>query len=223
MDLNNLLENIYDDISFSESELDNLKESTNKFIENELDKINKYLKKSVIDFTKKEIENLKKNKIDLLHKNINTITESVLIKVSEEYDLDKDEVLQNNKPNLLEINNFNTLYSNDNSDKILDLYDTTNEEELIDNNIIQTDNKSEESEESNESEDSEKSKKSEEKSRKTVTKIKKPVKLDSTTENDAYKNHLIQQKKCPVFKGGKYCEKTAKHGHYCGYHKKFDT
>ena len=220
MDLNNLLENIYDDISFSESELDNLKESTNKFIENELDKINKYLKKSVIDFTKKEIENLKKNKIDLLHKNINTITESVLIKVSEEYDLDKDEVLQNNKPNLLEINNFNTLYSNDNSDKILDLYDTTNEEESIDNNIIQTDNKSEESKESEESEES---KKFEEKSRKTFTKNKKPVKLDSTTENDAYKNHLIQQKKCPVFKGGKYCEKTAKHGHYCGYHKKFDT
>jgi hypothetical protein len=109
------------------------------------------------------------------------------------------------------------LYSNDNTDKILDLYDTTNEEELIDNNIIQTDNKSEESEKSEES------KESEEKSRKTVTKIKKPVKLDSTTENDAYKNHLIQQKKCPVFKSGKYCEKTAKHGHYCGYHKKFDT
>ena len=119
MDLNSLLENIYNDISFTEDELDNLKQSTNKFIENELEKINKYLNKSVMDFTKNEIENLKKSKIDLLHKNINTITESVLIKVAEEYDLDQDEVLENNKINLLEINNFNNLYSDTNNDKIL--------------------------------------------------------------------------------------------------------
>ena len=55
------------------------------------------------------------------------------------------------------------MYSNDNSDKILDLYDTTNEEESIDNNIIQTDSKSEESKESEESEESKNLKKKVEK------------------------------------------------------------
>ena len=221
MDLNNLLENIYNDISFTEDELDNLKQSTNKFIENELEKINKYLKESVMDFTKNEIENLKKNKIDLLNKNINTITESVLIKVSEEYDLDQDEVLENNKINLLEINNFNNLYSDSNSDKILEV--CVNDSEQNDseqNDSEQNDSEQSTTEQSNVKENDKKNSNTKNKSKNTS--VKKSIKLDSTTENDAYKKHLIEQKKCPVFKGGKYCEKVAKHGHYCGYHKKFN-
>jgi hypothetical protein len=198
MDLNNLLEEISNDISFNESDLNTIKESTDKFIEEELDKINRYLKKSVLDFTKKEIENLKKNKMDLLNKNINTITESVLIQVSEEYNLDKKKVLEDNKINLLEINNFHNLYEEDNN--LLELNNTLND---IEDNVCDEDNKKNND--------------------KPTTKIKKKtVELDKTTENYAYKNHLIQQKKCPIFQKGKYCEKTAKHGHYCGYHKKFN-
>ena len=198
MDLNNLLEEISNDISFNESDLNTIKESTDKFIEEELDKINRYLKKSVLDFTKKEIEKLKKNKMDLLNKNINTITESVLIQVSEEYNLDKKKVLEDNKINLLEINNFHNLYEEDNN--LLELNNTLND---IEDNVCEEDNKKNND--------------------KPTTKIKKKtVELDKTTENDAYKNHLIQQKKCPIFQKGKYCEKTAKHGHYCGYHKKFN-
>lgn len=209
MDINNLLENIYNDISFNESDLNNLKESTNKFIDEELEKINRYLTKSVMDFTKKEIEKMKKCKVDCLNKNINTITESVLTKVSEEYNLDKKKVLEDNKPNLLQISDLNNIYSDDNNNHILDLNESENTVETVETE----DNK-------NETIDKVKSI-----NKKTTTNSKKKntTKLDNTTENDAYKKHLIEQKKCPIFKDGKYCEKTAKHGHYCGYHKKFNV
>ena len=126
MDINNLLENIYNDISFNESDLNNLKESTNKFIDEELEKINRYLTKSVMDFTKNEIEKMKKCKVDCLNKNINTITESVLTKVSEEYNLDKKKVLEDNKPNLLQISDLNNIYSENNTNDILDLDESEN-------------------------------------------------------------------------------------------------
>ena len=221
MDLNSLLENIYNDISFTEDELDNLKQSTNKFIENELEKINKYLNKSVMDFTKNEIENLKKSKIDLLHKNINTITESVLIKVAEEYDLDQDEVLENNKINLLEINNFNNLYSDTNNDKILEVCINDSEQNTTEQSTTeQSTTEQNTTEQSNIKENDKRNTNTQNKSKNTS--VKKSIKLDSTTENDVYKKHLIEQKKCPLFKSGKYCEKVAKHGNYCGYHKKFN-
>lgn len=210
MDINNLLEEIYNDISFNESDLNNLTESTNTFIGEELEKINRYLTKSVMDFTKNEIERMKKCKVDCLNKNINTITESVLTKVSEEYNLDKKKILEDNKPNLLQINDLDNIYSDDNNNHILDLNDYEETVETVEtyDNKNQTNNKTEVK--SND--------------KKTTTNIKKKntAKLDNTTENDAYKNHLIQQKKCHVFQKSKYCEKSAKHGHYCGYHKKYN-
>ena len=211
MDINNLLEEIYNDISFNESDLNNLKESTNKFIDEELEKINRYLTKSVMDFTRNEIEKMKKCKVDCLNKNINTITESVLTKVSEEYNLDKKKVLEDNKPNLLQINDLNNIYSDDNNNHILDLNESENTVETVE--TVETDDKSQ---------TNNKTEKSNDKTTTKSIKKKNTTKLDNTTENDAYKKHLIEQKKCPIFQKGKYCEKTAKHGHYCGYHKKFN-
>ena len=146
MDINNLLEEIYNDISFNESDLNNLKESTNKFIDEELEKINRYLTKSVMDFTRNEIEKMKKCKVDCLNKNINTITESVLTKVSEEYNLDKKKVLEDNKPNLLQINDLNNIYSDDNNNHILDLNESENTVETVEtDDKSQTNNKTEKS------------------------------------------------------------------------------
>ena len=52
-----LLEDIYSDISFNKVDLDNLKDSTNNYINSELKKINVYLMESVKEFCKGEVEN----------------------------------------------------------------------------------------------------------------------------------------------------------------------
>tara|TARA_Y100000389_G_C17370160_1_gene468563 strand:- start:140 stop:811 length:672 start_codon:yes stop_codon:yes gene_type:complete len=223
MDINNLLEEIYNDISFNESDLNNLKESTNKFIGEELEKINRYLTKSVMDFTKNEIEKMKKCKVDCLNKNINTITESVLSKVSEEYNLDKKKVLEDNKPNLLQINDLDNIYSDNNNNHILDLNESENTVETVETvETIETIETVETNDNTNQTNNKTEVKSNDKKTTKSIKK-KHTTQLDNTTENDTYKKHLIEQKKCPIFQKGKYCEKSAKHGHYCGYHKKFNV
>lgn len=215
MDLDNLLQDIYNDISFSNEDVENIKQNTNRYISEELEKINAYLQKSVLDFTKKEIENMKKSKIDRFNKNINTITENTLSHIAQEFNLDKNEVLEKNKDNLLKINDFHKLYEqdltiNDMSNEIQDTQDTILESKSESKNESKSESKSE-------------SKAKQDKSNKTTK--KKSITLDDTTENDNYKNHLISQNKCPAFLKGKYCCRPPKTGcgNYCGFHKKFNV
>ena len=213
MNIDNLLEEIHNDISFTDEDLENIKTSTTRHINEELEKINKYLEQSVLDFTTKQIENLKQLKIDRLSKHINTITEQTLIKVSDEFNLDKDSVLEKNKDNLLQINNYQQLYNPENP-----LLDLNNINEIPIKETISVKEETISVKEETISVKEETTTKKKNKKEKKDKKDKKD-KLDNTTENDAYKTYLISQHKCPAFVKEKYCEKPPKHGHYCGYHK----
>lgn len=245
MNLDNLLQEIYNDISFSNEDLENIKENTNRHITEELEKMNTYLKKSVLEFTKKEIENLKISKIDRFNKNINTITENTLIHIAEEFDLNKKEVLEKNKDNLLQINNFHKLYEQDLNitNETLNtqvLNNTDNYTNDTDNNTNDTDNDTNDTNDTDNTEDKNSVNNSNvdnsnnqtnnktissKKNKSTKSKNKKPIVLDDTTENDNYKNHLIAQCKCPAFVKDKYCMRPPKGGcgNYCGFHKKFNV
>lgn len=220
MDLDNLLKEIYNDISFSNEDVENIKENTNRHISEELEKINTYLQKSVLEFTKQEIENLKKSKIDRFNKNINTITENTLTHVAKEFNLDKDEVLEKNKDNLLQINNFHTLYEQD-----LSIIKDITEDSTTLNTIAQKEPCTESTTNTTNTTNSIVNDNKVVKDKSTKTKKKKAITLDETTENDNYKNHLISQHKCPAFIKGKYCSRPHKTGcgNYCGFHKKFNV
>ena len=194
-----LLEDIYSDISFNKDDLDNLKDSTNNYINNELKKINVYLMESVKKFCKNEVEKMKSKKIDRFNNNINSITEKSVRLVAQEYDLDEDDVVELNKDNMIEINDFHTLYQQTYTEEFEEEPETDKVEEDI--NEVFT--------------------KSAENLNMTLENKTDKTKLDKTTENNDYKEYLISQNKCPAFIKGKYCEKAPKHGHYCGYHKKF--
>ena len=245
MDLDNLLQEIYNDISFSNEDLENIKQNTNRHITEELEKINTYLKKSVLEFTKKEIESLKISKIDRFNKNINTITENTLTYIAEEFDLNKEEVLKKNKDNLLQINNFHKLYeqdlsitnetlsthllnntNNDTNDTnhTNDTNDTNDTNNTEDKNSVNNSNIDNSNNQTSVVDINEKTITSK-KDKSTKSKNKKPIALDDTTENDNYKNHLIAQCKCPAFVKGKYCMRPPKAGcgNYCGFHKKFNV
>jgi len=194
-----LLEDIYSDISFNKEDLDNLKDSTNNYINSELKKINVYLMESVKEFCKGEVEKMKNKKIDRFNNNINSITEKSVRLVAQEYDLDEDDVVELNKDNMIEINDFHTLYQQTYTEEFEEEPETDKVEENI--NEVFT--------------------KSAENLNMTLENKTDKKKLDKTTENNDYKEYLISQNKCPAFIKGKYCEKAPKHGHYCGYHKKF--
>lgn len=193
-----LLEDIYSDISFNKEDLDNLKDSTNNYINSELKKINVYLMESVKEFCKGEVEKMKNKKIDRFNNNINSITEKSVRLVAQEYDLDEDDVVELNKDNMIEINDFHTLYQQTYTEEFEEEPETDKVEENINDVFC----------------------KSAENLNMTLEN-KTEKKLDKTTENNDYKEYLISQNKCPAFIKGKYCEKAPKHGHYCGYHKKF--
>ena len=193
-----LLEDIYSDISFNKEDLDNLKDSTNNYINSELKKINVYLMESVKEFCKGEVEKMKQKKIDRFNNNINSITEKSVRLVAKEYDLDEDDVIELNKDNMIEINDFHTLYQQTYTEE----FEEEPKKDEVEENINDVFCKSAENLNMTLENNTEK-------------------KLDKTTENNDYKEYLISQNKCPAFVKGKYCEKVPKHGHYCGYHKKF--
>ena len=193
-----LLEEIYSDISFNQEDLDILKNNTNNYINEELKKVNIYLTKSVKEFCKDEIEKMKQKKIDRFNNNINSITEKSVRLVAKRYDLDEDDVVELNKDNMLEVNDFHTLYQQTYTDEFEEEPENTVEENI--NDVFC---------------------KSAENLNMTLENKTSKKKLDKTTENNDYKEYLISQNKCPAFIKGKYCEKEPKHGHYCGYHKKF--
>ena len=193
--IESILGEIYNDISLNKEDKENLELSCKNFLCEELKKMQEHLENRMKSHLKTEIEELKDKKMDRFNKNMNNITENTLKYIAKKFDLDEKEILEQNKDNLLKINNYHTLYSQN--------YKTFVFEE-------------EEKEEKEESEEQNTPKK-------IVVKEKKEKELDSSYENETYTNYLIKNKKCPAFVKGKYCEKDAKHGHYCGYHKKFNV
>ena len=193
-----VLEEIYEDISLNKEDKENLELSCKNFLCEELKRMQEQLENRMKSHLKTEIEELKNKKIDRFNKNMNNITENTLKYIAEEFDLDEKEVLEQNKDNLLKINDYHSLYSQNYKTFVLEEQEDEQEEDQKEKHEEIT------------------------KTKKLVMKEKKEE-LDNSYENDTYTNHLIKNKKCPAFIKGKYCEKDAKHGHYCGYHKKFNV
>ena len=199
-----VLEEIYEDISLNKEDKENLELSCKNFLCEELKRMQEQLENRMKSHLKTEIEELKNKKIDRFNKNMNNITENTLKYIAEEFDLDEKEVLEQNKDNLLKINDYHSLYSQN--------YKT----------FVLEEQEQEEEQEEDQKEDQKEEQEEITKTKKIVMKEKKEE-LDNSYENDTYTNHLIKNKKCPAFIKEKYCEKDAKHGHYCGYHKKFNV
>ena len=106
MDINQILNEICEDVTINENDLINIQNNTEKYLKNELEKINIQLKKSIVDFTKEEVNKLKRSKLEQINTKINNIVEDILIKTAEQYNLDQNEVLKNNKVNLLTLDTF---------------------------------------------------------------------------------------------------------------------
>ena len=204
--IDSVLEEIYDDISLNKEDKENLELSCKNFLCEELKRMQEQLENRMKSHLKTEVEEVKNKKIDRFNKNMNNITENTLKYIAEEFDLDETEVLEQNKDNLLKINDYHSLYSQN--------YKTFVFEEQ--------DDQEEENQQEDKKEELVETKQEVNKTKKLVMKEKKEE-LDNSYENDTYTNHLIKNKKCPAFIKGKYCEKDAKHGHYCGYHKKFNV
>jgi len=199
--IDGILEDLYNDISLSEEDKKNLEKSCNNFMLSELEKIKITLSNRVNEFCVEEVKKLKDKKMDRFNKNMNEMTINTCRFIANEFDLLEDEVIEQNKDNLLKINDFHEVYKQ--------TYVET---------IIQEEEKDEENENTEENENNK------EKTPKNHFEMKKEIVLDSKTENDDYKNFLISKKQCPAFIKGKYCCKAPKPGtNYCGYHKRFIT
>ena len=191
-----ILEELYNDISLNKEDKEELEKSCETFILGELDKIKITLSNKVNEFCVEEVKKMKDKKMDRFNKNMNDLTEKTCRFIADEFGLEEEEVLEQNKDNLLKINNYHEVYKQN----YVDTIEETNEEEV---KITKTEDK-----------DSKK---------KNHFEIKKEIVLDSKTENDAYKSFLISKKQCPAFVKGKYCCKAPKTGTlYCGYHKRFN-
>tara|TARA_Y100001958_G_scaffold135815_1_gene107246 strand:- start:351 stop:944 length:594 start_codon:yes stop_codon:yes gene_type:complete len=191
--IDSILEELYNDISLNKEDQTELEDSCKKFISGELEKIKITLSNRVNEFCKKEVKKLKDKKMDRFNKNMNVLTENTCRFIADEFGLDKDEVIEQNKDNLLKINDYHEVYKQ---------------------NYIENED---------EDEDNDKNSNEEENDKKNHFEVKKEVVLDSSSENDEYKGFLISKKQCPAFIKGKYCCKAPKPGTlYCGYHKRFN-
>ena len=188
-----ILEDLYNDISLNKEDQEELENSCKNFISDELEKMKITLSNRVNEFCTKEVIKLKNKKMDRFNKNMNIITENTCRFIADEFGLEEDEVIEQNKDNLLKINDYHEVYK----------------QNYIGNGDENDDKNDEENDEEND--------------KKNHFEVKKEVVLDSSSENDQYKEFLISKKQCPAFIKGKYCCKVPKPGTlYCGYHKRFN-
>ena len=180
-EVENILTELYNDISLSNEDKKELEKACNDFMLSELEKIKITLSNRVNEFCVEEVKKMKDKKMDRFNKNMNDMTINTCRFIANEFDLNEEEVIEQNKDNLLKINDFHEVYKQ--------TYVET---------IVQEEEKDEENENN------------EEKIPKNHFEIKKEIVLDSKTENDDYKNFLISKKQCPAFIKGKYCCKNTK-------------
>jgi histone H3/H4 len=227
MDINQILNEICDDVTISENDLKNIQNNTEKYLKNELEKIHIQLKKSIVDFTKEEVNKLKRSKLENINNKINNIVEDILIKTSEHYNLDQDEVLQNNKVNLLTLDTFNE-HVNEPVNEVVDepVNKVVNEpvNEVVNEPVNEVVNEPV-NEPVNEVVDEPVNEVVNEPVNEVVNDEPKSCEKPKSKKvsNEDYKNKLISENKCPVIVKNKFCEKKAKHGCYCGYHKKYNV
>ena len=196
--IDSILEDLYNDISLNKEDQEELEDSCKNFISDELEKIKITLSNRVNEFCVKEVKKLKDKKMDRFNKNMNALTENTCRFIADEFGLEEDEVIEQNKDNLLKINDYHEVYK----------------QNYIENNYENNDENNDENDEDD---------KEEEDDKKNHFEVKKEVVLNSSTENDEYKEFLISKKQCPAFIKGKYCCKIPKPGTlYCGYHKRFN-
>lgn len=108
--IDSILEDLYNDISLNKEDQEELNNSCKKFISGELEKIKITLSNRVNEFCEKEIKKLKDKKMDRFNKNMNILTENTCRFIADEFGLDKDEVIEQNKDNLLKINDYHEVY-----------------------------------------------------------------------------------------------------------------
>jgi hypothetical protein len=195
--IDSILEDLYNDISLNKEDQEELENSCKNFISGELEKMKITLNNRVNEFCVKEVKKLKDKKMDRFNKNMNVLTENTCRFIADEFGLEEYEVIEQNKDNLLKINDYHEVYKQN--------YIEINDED-------DKDNEDDENDEDEEDDD-----------KKNHFEVKKEVVLDSSNENDTYKKFLISKKQCPAFIKGKYCCKVPKPGtQYCGYHKRFN-
>lgn len=203
--IDSILAELYNDISLSNEDKEELEYSCKNFIFSELEKLKTTLSNRVNEFCVEEVKKLKNKKIDRFNKNMNDLNEKTCRFIADKFDLDEDEVIEENKDNLLKINDYHEVYK----------------QNYVETAIVENNENSENSENSENNNNEENTDTVE---KKNHFEVKKQIVLDSTTENDEYKAFLISKKQCPAFVKGKYCCKTPKPGkNHCGYHKRFDT
>ena len=193
--IDSILEDLYNDISLNKEDQEELENSCKNFISGELEKMKITLNNRVNEFCVKEVKKLKDKKMDRFNKNMNVLTENTCRFIADEFGLEEDEVIEQNKDNLLKINDYHEVYKQN----YIEINDEDDEDDKDDEDDEDDDDK------------------------KNHFEVKKEVVLDSSNENDTYKKFLISKKQCPVFIKGKYCCKVPKPGtQYCGYHKRFN-
>ena len=105
-----ILEGLYNDISINKEDKEELENSCNNFMLEELEKIKITLSSRVNEFCKGEMKKMKDKKMDRFNKNMNDITINTCRFIADEFDLDEDEVIEQNKDNLLKINDYHEVY-----------------------------------------------------------------------------------------------------------------
>ena len=119
-----ILEELYNDISLNKEDKEELEKSCETFILGELDKIKITLSNKVNEFCVEEVKKMKDKKMDRFNKNMNDLTEKTCRFIADEFGLEEEEVLEQNKDNLLKINNYHEVYKQN----YVDTLEETNEE-----------------------------------------------------------------------------------------------
>ena len=107
--ISTLLEDIHNDISFGDDDKKNIEMKCKKFLINELKIIEELLEQKMIKFCENEVDKMKEVKKDRFNENVNKITEQAVRQIATEFSLDEETLLEKNKNNLLQINNYHEL------------------------------------------------------------------------------------------------------------------
>ena len=228
-----ILEELYNDISINKEDKDEMENSCNNFMLEELEKIKITLSIRMNEFCLGEMKKMKDKKMDRFNKNMNDITINTCRFIAKEFKLVEEEVIEQNKDNLLKINNYHEVYKqnyiedviedNDNNNNN-DNNDNNNNDDNNDNNDNNDNDDNNDDDDDDDNDDNDDNDDDNDEKTKNPFEIKKTIVLDSLTENDDYKKFLISKNKCPAFIKGKYCCKPPKpKKNHCGYHKRFEV
>lgn len=118
--IDGILEDLYNDLSLNKEDQEELDKSCKNFILGELEKIKITLSNRVNEFCVEEIKKLKNKKMDRFNKNMNDLTEKTCRFIADEFGLDEEEVLEQNKDNLLKINDYHEVYKQNYNETIVE-------------------------------------------------------------------------------------------------------